>query len=298
MREQLDILLNNTRDRFTNPLVFSILCSWIVINWRVVVALLWTDTLVYKDRPFGFSDYIAEQFNWCSSVFYPILSGTLLVLVLPIAKVLLQMFLAYVQRQGTKHVLKIQESGSISVSAYMKLRRDYNDRTKQLITVIEEETSSIEANIEKDTQLIELKQKVQQLTNDLAYARDMYTTTMDVQMLDGWWRCNYQLPNEKDGGVEFAKILHGQYMIAKDGIGTDQIWMFNIVGFRHDSVSGKITFVKELTIDEKKNRPQNEHYAYNELHVQPDGSLSGKENGTTTIRYTRVHPTRIAGATE
>lgn len=43
MEEKIKDVYENIKDRITNPLLFSFVCSWLVYNWKIPVALLWYD---------------------------------------------------------------------------------------------------------------------------------------------------------------------------------------------------------------------------------------------------------------
>lgn len=289
-KETIDDLLSSLKDRFTNPVAFSFLCSWVVINWRVILALLWTDDLKADIHAAGgLVEYVSSQFTWWRSFCLPLLLGTCLVLLLPIVKALLQMFYAYVNREGMNRVLAIKQDGNISVRSYLRLRKDFSDRTSELMRIVKEDTEASGDRNRLQTSIIELQRHSQSLTNEVQALQELLNRSIDVGRLNGTWRLEF-MDNANRTGSELVTISDGTYVVHMSRLGTvNRKHAFNLVGYKHDPNTRHVTFVKEVVEEEKPNRPPLEHFLFNDLNFDMDGNtMHGTENRLTKVKYTRI----------
>lgn len=290
-KETIDDLLTSLKDRFTNPLAFSYLCSWLVINWRVVLALFWNEAVEGEVRASGgLIAFVAGQFSWCRSFWMPLFAGVLLVLLLPLGRAALQMFYAYVNREATNRVLGIKGEGMISVRSYLRLREDYRGRTERLMEIVQQDTEAAGERARLDAQIVELERSKIAIAKDLQQVDSLYKKTTDIGVLDGWWRNDY-VDNGGRTGVEIVVIDGGKYSINEEVSGGAPILrhVFTIVGFSYNQSSKRVTFTKELVPEAKVRRPPHEHFAFNDLSFNGDEStMYGTENRIVKITYTRI----------
>ena len=257
------------------------------------MALLWTGSIEEElESKGGLVEYVSGQFNWCNSFWYPLLLGLAFVLVLPIAKALLQMFNAFVNREGMKRVLSIKREGEISVKSYLRVREDYRKRTEELLRIVKEDTSSYEERKKLDDQVLSLSRENETVRKDFQHVDMLFKKTLDRRLLNGWWRNDY-VDNQGRKGVEYFRLDDGKYVTAEmTGGGPKSIeHKFDVVGVAYDPTSRRISFVKELTDAQKVKRPPQEHFNFNSLTFNKEETvMSGTENGTVTITYTRFDP--------
>lgn len=289
IRDSIDELLTSLRERFTNPLVFAFICSWIAWNWRVVVVLLWTNSA--NDLNVSIVQYIEDHIEPYRSLGYPLATAALLVLALPVTRALIQIFTAYVNRRGTDSVLAIKGEGGVSVRNYIRLRQDFQARTTLLENVLKQEQTTQEEAQKTKTALLTMEVKASETTNQLAIANNIVYRMRDMKILNGWWRNDYEDTVKKIKGSEIFRIENGKYIIV-DVVAArpqNERHMFNIVGFSYYLPQKEMYFVKELTQEQKRLRDPAEHISFNSLQFDSNESvLTGTENGTTLVRYTRV----------
>lgn len=290
-KETIDDLLTSLKERFTNPLAFSFLCSWLLVNWRVVLALFWNDAVeVEVKESGGLIAFVAGQFSWCKSFWMPLFIGVLLVLLLPLGRAALQMFYAYVNREATDRVLGIRGEGMISVRSYLRLREDYRSRTERLMEIVQQDTESAGERARLETQIVESERSRIAIAKDLQQVDSLYKKATDIGVLDGRWRNDY-VDNAGRTGSEIVSIDGGKYSINEEVGGGAQILrhVFTIVGFNYNQATKRVTFTKELVPEEKVRRAPHEHFAFNDLSFNDDESaMSGTENRIVKITYTRI----------
>lgn len=79
MKEFLNTIFQASNERLKNPLFFSFLISWIAFNWKSIFTLFLSDKKIEQKIT-----YISENFSGLdTTLYYPILSSLIYVLVLP-----------------------------------------------------------------------------------------------------------------------------------------------------------------------------------------------------------------------
>jgi hypothetical protein len=295
--DSIQDILDSMKERFTNPLVFAFMASWVGWNWRVVVALLWTDSGSDVRSTTEVIEYISRNIQPGHGFWCPFASALLLVVILPLVKIGLQILYAYMNRMGTRVVLKIKAEGSISVRRYLSMRDDYTKRTERLVTLIEQEEETAEKLREATTEVTELRSKNVDLQNSETQARTelgnkdrMMRRAFDLAGIGGNWKSEYV--NGNVHGEEFIEITGDKYFIISmsGGNPSSKQQMFKIISFHYDERKGEVCFVKELIDAQKNIRPKDHHFSVNILKFSEDGTtLTGTENTTTKIQYTRVN---------
>lgn len=295
--DSIQDILDSMKERFTNPLVFAFMASWVVWNWRVVVALLWTESGSKDETTNGVIAYIEENVPLDKGLIWPLVSALVWVFLFPLIKVGIQAFYARVNRYGTDRVLKIKGQGSISVRRYLSMRDDYTKRTERLMTLIEQEEETAEKLREATTEVTLLRSKNVELQNSETQARTemankdmMMRRAFDLAGIGGNWKSEYV--NGNVHGEEFIEITGDKYFILSmsGGYPSSKQQMFKITSFHFDERKGEICFVKELIDAQKNIRPKDHHFSVNILRLSEDGTtLTGTENTTTKIQYTRVN---------
>lgn len=284
--EKLGDFFNNLKDRVSNPLIFSFVCSWILWNWRIFIAMLWLTSDQIKSE--GYDSvfcFVQSQVSNPLTTIWPIIFAIIYTLAIPIIKSLIKALNAWANTWGEKMNLNITKEGKVSISKYLILREDYNARTQILQKAIDQETGNIEKYTELETQFLETKNQLNQTSSDLTTSNKMIREFFDVSILNGKWTNTYITGTNTSN--EPIEIIEGQYYTINDLGLRDHI--FNIIAFRYDPRTNEVSFVKELTEDQKKKRSIGEHYNYNELKFDPEmKKLVGTENRNVFITYTRA----------
>lgn len=296
--DSIQDILDSMKERFTNPLVFAFMASWVVWNWRVVVALLWTDSGSHEETTNGIIAYIEHSVPLESGLIWPLLSAIAWVFLFPLIKARIQAFYARVNRDATNEVLKIKGQGSISVQRYLSLRDVYTERTEKLVTLIKQQEGIVEELSIATTEVTNLKSENVQLKNSETQARTemankdmMMRRAFDLTVIGGNWKSEYV--NGNVHGEEFIEITGDKYFILSmsGGYPSSKQQMFKITSFHYDQRKDEVCFVKELIDAQKNIRPKDHHFSVNILRLSEDGTtLTGTENTTTKIQYTRFNP--------
>jgi hypothetical protein len=87
MKEESNSILDFIKsllDRIVNPPIFSFLCSWLVCNWRVTIAVLWHDTSQLGGK--SIFEFIAINTNCINSFWLPFIFAVAYTLGIPFIK--------------------------------------------------------------------------------------------------------------------------------------------------------------------------------------------------------------------
>lgn len=283
--EKVNDIFNNLKDRFSNPLIFSFVCSWLVINWRITIALLWYDAKQFENGgKTTVFDFISSKINSDDSLWHPLFFALCYTFLIPIIKNLIKAFYSWSNKWGDNWNLKILDGGNISINKYLKLRADHEKRTKILEDVISKESTYIDNYNLAKTDLLAAQNNInemnQRLTTSETFIRELY----DWNIIQGNWENNYELPDGRKG-KESIFIERGMYNIVT-AFGSKE-HRFDIKDFYYDNRNGNIFFVKTVSDKDKATRPVSEHYNINRLKFESKDLLVGTENNDTKIEYRR-----------
>ena len=286
--EKLSSILNSIKERFTNPIVFSFICSWSILNWQIVLALLRHDNhQIEKTGCNSIFEFIQDKLSSCKSFWLPLGFAILYTLLMPILKNLIKVLYSRINKWGENWNLKILQGSAISIEKFLKLRTNYEERTKALEDVINKESSYMEQYNAKDKELLETKDKLNEMTNRFNVSDGYFRDSLDVSILNGSWKCTIEDKATKIKKSENVHIDHRKYFVTNErGVGEHS---FDIRDFHCDNRSGGIIFfVKQLT-DERRSRP-NDYDVINLVRLQFKGSrdmLVGEENDIRSVVYTK-----------
>jgi hypothetical protein len=292
-------ILQNIKERFTNPLIFSFVCSWIFINWEISLAVLWHDNTEIKNNGCtSIYEFISDNLNTKKSLWYPLFFAISYTFLIPIIRNIIRAFHSWTIKWGENWSLKISKGAKIPFTKYIKIRDSYNERSKSLEAIILKENEIIvEYNtikttlLEKETKLLEANQKnvkldslVRQITN--------------VETLNGFWKVNYNDEYSGHQGTEDILIENGKYyIIEKNG---NNYHKFNITNFYFHPKMDSLSFIKERIyqkvyakeselIEVSQKLTTIKYYSLkfnlNVLNIAEDGLLNGFENGNVVISY-------------
>jgi hypothetical protein len=283
--EKVNDILNNIKERFSNPLIFSFICSWLIINWQITVGLIWYDTdQIEKEGNVSIFQFIQSKININDSLWHPLAIAICYTIFIPVIKNLIRAFYAWTSKWGENWNLKILDGGQISINKYLKLRADHQERSKILEEVISSESSYIHDYDNLKTELLSvqanLNETKQRLNSAEIYINDLHNTNI----LKGSWVNNYELPNGEKGSEQIYIEHSKYYVISKFGLREHK---FDIRDFTFDTRNGIVFFVKEISSNEKTKRSISEYYNINRLNFEGNDLLVGTENGDTKIEYRR-----------
>jgi hypothetical protein len=274
--EKLKDVLDNIRDRFSNPLIFSFLISWLIFNWEITVALLWYDSSQLQSKGFNsIFDFISCKLNKDCSIFFPILFSVFYTGFSPIVKNVIRAFYSWTQKWGENWNLKIVKGGNISIDKYLFLRERYLQKIEQLEYITKEESKISQKYNHLDKEHIELKREISKTQN---FIKEI----TDSSFLNGYWECRFKKreSSSTNYSVENIRIFNNDYYIIGD-FGHEK-HVFNIRSFF--KYHNHLVFVKEGVFDKGI---LNQRYLFNNLNIEGNGRLVGTENGEYDIEYIR-----------
>lgn len=287
--DKLKDILNNLFDRISNPLIFSFICSWLIINWQITIALLWYDTEQIKlAGEATIFDFIYSKINTQDSFLHPLYFALIYTIAMPTIKNLIRALHSWTAKWGENWNLRILKEGKIPIEKYFKLRENYDQRTKILEDVIAKENEFANNYDSMDTALLEAKAIENELRQKLTECNIFIEQLNDVKILNGYWTNKYtDTINKRLTGSEEIFIEDGKYyVIEKFG---EKIHTFNIRNFHFNNRHKTIFFIKERANQEKTVVISGSvilpRFNPNILKIQREDLIVGQENQTTKIEY-------------
>lgn len=293
--EKIPKILNNVKERISNPLIFSFICSWLVINWEITVSLLWYDSRqINNEGCKSIFAFIQDKLNRNNSLLYPVLFAIGYTFLMPIVKNLIRAFYSWAANWGEKLNLWFSKGGKVAIEKYLSLREDYKERTKILEGVILEESEYLKDNEKIVTEMLEVKKELNNANFEKEKLNETINKMNDISFLNGHWKYKYYIDGRDSAGnavkIEIETdifISNGVYYeIENEGRKKKYI----ITEFNYNHRNSSVLFFKIL-ID----REPEEVYSFSESHYinvlsHNDNNrnfLSGLENGNP-VEYRRI----------
>ncbi len=288
--EKLKEILSNIKERFSSPLFFSFICSWIAFNWEIVVSLLLYDTTqINKENCTTIFEFIRWKLNTQGSLYKPILFAIAYTILYPFIKNFIRILYSWIEKKSENIVLDINNDGKVSIEKYVKIREDYNKRSKILEEIIEKESVTQNEVNEIRTQLYKLELKNGDLSQEVI-TKDIYIRQMrNLSIFNGYWTNTYSSKDPVFAGEEDIFVENGKYYLLNT-LGA-KIYIFDIRDFYYDSIQKSIFFVKDRINQNTLTLPgvyNSLKYNINNLEIVNNDLFTGTENGTTTISYKRT----------
>lgn len=284
--ENFKDILNSFKERFSNPLIFSFACSWLVFNWQVVIALFWFDTIKFQEvHQQSIFQFVTNQVTTDSGLMHPFLFALAYTVLAPIFRNFIKIFYSWCFKWGEKINLKVIGEGMISAKKYIQFKENYDKRTTALIKILADEEQKSKLYESKETELLEVKQELGSEKIKNQKHDDFLKDLRNVNMLNGRWKNTYK----KENGVptsETVTIEFGKYII--DGSFGAKEHKFDIKNLYYDNNNKDLVFVKEVTHEFKNKVNPSEIINFNSLKFESKDRMVGTENGTTKIEYTRI----------
>lgn len=224
------------KDRLSSPIFFSFIISWCVINWRVIIGLLFYKSSDLKiDGYSSYIDLISTNYHWSNTIIIPLTSALLYTFFYPIVRNCIYAFNTWTKKWGNNWNLKLSRTSNISIGKYIALRDTYKERTELLNKVLTEEGEYL-------NQIETLRNdvlKVQEENISLKQQIGRWTAVNDANSLNGEWEYSELLPLAKKS--IFYKVTIAGYQIDfhnRDGRSGCQI-----SNFYSDPNSNRLSFV-------------------------------------------------------
>jgi hypothetical protein len=269
--ERIQQAFDNLKERLNNPLVFSFIISWIFLNWKVTVALLWYDSPNNGNGHIKLVNFIVENTSILNSIVIPLFYSLLYTLFSPIIKNCIVAFQNWNFTWGNNWNLRILNESNIPIKKYVALKENYEENLKKLSSILESESETKrkfdEEVIAKQTIFKELE-TCRSSVNELS---ELVVNVNKIELIQGKWikTFNSEMNNELKENWEIDKA--GNVAIYKGTVRTD---IYKIENFMYNKTNGWISFALFKYVDSEK--AITGFYSFNRLRYQFE-ELAGEE---------------------
>lgn len=247
--EKLSETFENIKERFSNPLIFSFIVSWLICNWQITLTLIWHD--LEEVRRMGFNDtfqFLKYQLNHNQNIKQPIIVSIIYTIALPYVRNLIRVINASSELLGNRFTLKINKGASIPFEEHYKLDLKIKDREIKLSEMIQnagELRGQIltfeQASRDNDNKIFELKKKIRIL-------EDFKQELKDITFLDGYW--TIQIKDDlKEHQAKGWFVKNGKISLITEGV---KVPHYLISSFYYDNEQKEILFIATVMNNNEK----------------------------------------------
>lgn len=294
--EKLSDILENIKERTSNPLVFTFVISWIFFNWKVSVALVWFDAK--QIEAYGFKsifDFIYYSTNYLDSFIFPLLIAIAYTVFMPLISSWVSSWQTRIDTKRTERDLQITKASSVPAMKFIDMKKEYNDQIAVLSNTIKEQSAThtqLQSEIAKSQAL---EKSVDHLNTRIQEEQKFINDLTDWKVLEGDWQC---IRTDKKTGLKQSQYyeIHANQINRVDA--NRKVHIFNINNLSFHSRHKRIFFVLvPVAKDEQKSRKgSNTSVGFSdipELYINElrytKNRMFGLENLTTDIEYIRIN---------
>jgi hypothetical protein len=299
LRERVEDVIKNAKDRLTNPFFFSFIISWVIWNWEVTIALIWYD--IQQIKAAGYSNIF--DFIRCQtySFWLPVICAIGYTVLAPFFRNGLSVLHAWVNSKGNDYVFKFTKQSTVPVEMYMKLTESYEGKegqvskligtaierdklhtaTEKQIAELQQEKIDLQTSLQHQKELNEQKERhIKKTSEDYIFNRERIVEDYlqrindftNIEPITGYWILKYKKKSSELGAsIHISKgqspktnygIIVYNYLTSKQ--------TFNIILYHYDKETKKVFFAckSEAGFNRK----------IYELEMMSNGNLTGYEN--------------------
>lgn len=186
--EKLSEILSNLKDRFSSPLIFSFLVSWLVINWKIPIALLWHNSDGIQGVQVDLINYLSGLTDFCHSIVIPLIFALGYTFLGPIIHNGISAFNTWNERWGNSVNLSISKGSKVPFSKYFSFKEEYDKRSKMLEEIISEENTTLTQLSEAQSNILAKDQEINQLKTEIANYKDATNKLSNTEVINGNWK--------------------------------------------------------------------------------------------------------------
>lgn len=210
--DKLNDIFKEIKQRVTSPLIFSFLLSWIIINWRVTIGLVFYKIEdLAKDQYQSYTDLIVKNYGPWHYYYYPILIAIGYTFVFPFIRSGIKLFQSWLNRETDKRLFKIAGTTTVPMERFIKDRELYLSNTEKLKEIMDKESEYLNEN-----------QTLRAERNRLQEQLNEYSTLSHSNFLNGYWDVKHILDGEEK--TERVNISQGKFY-KPDKDNRDQEWI-------------------------------------------------------------------------
>jgi hypothetical protein len=187
--DKIQDFFKELRSRFSSPFFSSFVIAWLIINWRVPIALVF-----YKSSEFQSTEHktyfglVQDCVTTWTGILAPILAAMGYTVVAPALKNIIRALNAFLDAKGMDWSLRAAKQGKgVSLNKYMQLRDSYKGKEAALMKLYEEESEYLNLNSELHAKVDDFRTKYQNFSTSYEILRSY----SDLKTYDGNWKLNY-----------------------------------------------------------------------------------------------------------
>jgi|GEM_PF-2521743 len=187
--ETVNEFLKDLRSRLTSPFFGSFLISWVIINWRIPVALLfYKQDDLHLDGYNSYIDVISSNYDNWNFFGWPIASAFGYTFIYPFFRDFIRKIHARIAKVTDAKLLKISKDGYISVSKHMELQQKYEDNIQKITKFFENQDKLQQDYATSLTDLGLAKQKAAQVKAESDSRFFKWESMLSKNMFEGRWK--------------------------------------------------------------------------------------------------------------
>ncbi len=281
-------LYKELKIRVSNPLISSFIISWLIINWRIPIALIfYKHDELCKDGLISYFDLIVKNFSTVNSIYIPISAALIYTFVFPLIKTLISAFYTYIQKISENWNLRISKGGSIPINKYLDLRSEFIRQQAELKELIDTESETKKKLEKAEIDIVNLTDS----NTKYFYELNKWRTANDFSKLEGKWEFTI-FNNITKNEIKSTLLInnHGVYSFQNSRdkpYGDKQIkikWFYN-------SITNRRLFLVLDVIESDGAGGSNKSYnLYQDLSITGDFDiLEGHENESMSVFYKKIN---------
>lgn len=276
--DRINQVWDSIKERLSSPFFFSFLISWAIVNWRIVISLFWNDPRANSRGHYSLIEYIESNTDYFSGIILPVLFAGIYTFIGPFIKSLILIVNTKATIWGENSSLRISKGAKIPIDKYLSLRKNYDERTKVLESILESESSNLEKLRKAETNLIEAKDEQLKLRTNLSDLEAIVANYNRIDVISGMW---IKITKQKREKIEVINNIVFEYD------GASRVEKYMIRDFKYDKKNGGVSFMLRHYSSQGGN--SNMFYSFNSLRFQHAG-LTGEEftvTGQQDVTYER-----------
>lgn len=282
--EKISSILDNVKERLKSPLIFSFIISWIFVNWKISVALIWYDPPKNSQGHLSLIDFISSQINLCNSIIWPTTLAIAYTSLSPIIKNCINALYTWASKWGDNWSLEISKESKVSMEKFISLHQSLAVKSNQLQDLFDKESKTNEVLDQTRDALLDEKQKHQKAQEQLAELRNVVDSLYRTNILDGNWKKTSKNETGDQLNDEVLQITNATFHFRGSGR-QDQYQIHNFIfDIKIRSLQFVLSKVSRSPGDNKT------EYAFQVLTFESEDYFTGweyKQGGRFQIEYKR-----------
>lgn len=183
--EKISEFFKELKIRVSSPFFISFAISWLVINWKVPVALFfYSQEELINDGYRSYFDLIEKIYSSKYFVLQPLALAFFYSFGYPVLKNLIHAVQVWADSKGETLGLNLSKAEKIPIDKYLSLRQRYNQSTQKLQNIIEQE-SLVANNLASARKELD---KVQAENESLRKKLEAWDNSTNEDIISGTWK--------------------------------------------------------------------------------------------------------------